>query len=241
MHTLRHTNATLFVTVLSACLGLLIGGVPLEAYAQQVRAATADTSQPATDAQAQCPDPASLEAERLLNRGFLSGPFLSFITEVRRLIDNGNLDRDGSFDLDISFNSPAHGHVYSMTISNRMGSQRFSTVAEIFAEYVESDLTISNLRFYDQNETYLSVTFQTSGSELITNVTIQQESPEQAQKLAATYTSAFLAAGCRERGKPAELFYENTQALAANNQVLIVTRLPRAALSVPLVEKPAAN
>jgi hypothetical protein len=112
MHKLRLNNATFFVTVMSACLGLLIGGVPLEAHARQGSANAADKSQSATNA-------------------------------------------------------------------------------------------------------------------------TEPESPAQAQKLAATYNSAFSMGGCREHGEPAEVFYTNTRALADNDQVLIVTRLPRAGLGRP--------
>jgi hypothetical protein len=120
MHTLRHTNTTLFVTVLSACLGLLIAGVPAQINAQPV-------------------------------------------------------------------------------------------------------------------------TVKTTSSELVTNVAFKQQSPEQARKLVASFNAMFSTGSCRERGQAAQLFYKNTQALADNDQVFIVTRLPRAALRVLLVEKPAAN
>jgi hypothetical protein len=45
MHTSRITNASLFVTVLSACLGLVMTGVPAHAHTQQGIASAVNRSQ----------------------------------------------------------------------------------------------------------------------------------------------------------------------------------------------------
>ncbi|HEX8776395.1 MAG TPA: hypothetical protein VF735_22690 [Pyrinomonadaceae bacterium] len=45
MHTSRITNASLFVTVLSACLGLVMTGVPAHAHTQPGLAAAVNRSQ----------------------------------------------------------------------------------------------------------------------------------------------------------------------------------------------------
>jgi hypothetical protein len=45
MHTSRITNASLFVTVLSACLGLVMTGVPAHAHTQQGIATSVNRSQ----------------------------------------------------------------------------------------------------------------------------------------------------------------------------------------------------
>jgi hypothetical protein len=66
---------------------------------------------------------------------------------------------------------------------------------------------------------------------------LQQPSIDQAQKLAATHNSYFSLDGCSKRGEPEEVSYKNTKALTDNNQVLIITHLPRAALSERLGEE----
>ena len=63
----------------------------------------------------------------------------------------------------------------------------------------------------------------------------------QAQKLAAAYSSHFSFNGCRERVQPEAILYQNSKALIKNNRVLIVTHLPRAALSDSLAERSAAS
>jgi len=63
----------------------------------------------------------------------------------------------------------------------------------------------------------------------------------QVEKLAAIYNAHFSFDSCPERGEPEAIFYQNTRALSENNQVLVVTRLPRAALSVLLAKRPAMD
>jgi len=63
---------------------------------------------------------------------------------------------------------------------------------------------------------------------------IQQPSSKQARKLAATRNSHFSLSNRREYNQPDRVLYRNTKALTNHNQVLIVTHLPRAALSEKL-------
>jgi hypothetical protein len=70
---------------------------------------------------------------------------------------------------------------------------------------------------------------------------IQQPSSKQARKLAATRNSHLSLSSRREYNQPDVILYRNTKALTNHNQVLIVTHLPRAALSELLAKKPAAR
>jgi hypothetical protein len=69
----------------------------------------------------------------------------------------------------------------------------------------------------------------------------QPLSPQQVRKLAATNNSYFQIAVCQSQGEPEENFYQNTRALIDKNQLLVVTRLPRAALTTLPAEQPAFN
>jgi hypothetical protein len=66
---------------------------------------------------------------------------------------------------------------------------------------------------------------------LVTSVTAQHLSPQQARRFAATGNSYFQLAVCRAHGETARLFYQNPRALNDKDQVLVVTRLPRAGLA----------
>jgi hypothetical protein len=58
----------------------------------------------------------------------------------------------------------------------------------------------------------------------------------QAQKLAAAYNSYFSLGVARKRVEPEAVPYQNSKALVEQNRVLIVTHLPRAALSDSLAK-----
>lgn len=55
-------------------------------------------------------------------------------------------------------------------------------------------------------------------------------SQQQVRKLAAANSSYFQLNVCHAEGEPAAVFYQNSRALTDKNQLLVVTRLPRAAL-----------
>jgi hypothetical protein len=58
----------------------------------------------------------------------------------------------------------------------------------------------------------------------------QQLSPQQARKLAAVSNSFFQVAACHVHSEQAAPLYENSRALISKTRLLLVTRLPRAAL-----------
>ncbi|HEX8143349.1 MAG TPA: hypothetical protein VF553_12185 [Pyrinomonadaceae bacterium] len=76
---------------------------------------------------------------------------------------------------------------------------------------------------------------------LVAGTTSQQLSPQQARKLAAAANSYFQIAACHIRLEPAEVFYHNTLALSGTDQLLVVTRLPRAGLPALLAEQQRAT
>ncbi|HEX8137251.1 MAG TPA: hypothetical protein VF544_06645 [Pyrinomonadaceae bacterium] len=65
---------------------------------------------------------------------------------------------------------------------------------------------------------------------LAVGATVQQLSPQQARKLAAVSNSYFQVADCHLSSDEAAPVYENSRALISKNRLLVVTRLPRAAL-----------
>ena len=87
-----------------------------------------------------------------------------------------------------------------------------------------------------------TATTRASGSQpLVVHVSFERLAPKQARRPAAVSNSYFQAGVCRAQNRPAEIFYQNTRALTATDQVLVVTRLPRAGLSALLAEQPIAN
>jgi cytochrome c5 len=67
---------------------------------------------------------------------------------------------------------------------------------------------------------------------LVTSVTAQHLSPQQARRFAATGNSYFQLAVCHAQGETAAPLYQNPKALTRKDRILVVTRLPRAALAL---------
>lgn len=65
---------------------------------------------------------------------------------------------------------------------------------------------------------------------LAVGAAVQQLSPQQARKLAAVSNSYFQIAACHAQGEQTAPLYENSRALIDKTRLLVVTRLPRAAL-----------
>ena len=66
-------------------------------------------------------------------------------------------------------------------------------------------------------------------------------SPQKIRKLAATNSSYLQIAVCHAEGEPAKIFYQNSRALTDKNRILVVTRLPRAALVSLPAGRPGAR
>lgn len=80
----RHINTSLLLTVLSACLGLLIVGVPVQALAQSARE------------DVRCSDEAPAKIEQLLNSKVFINPLAGFVADLGKLISIEKDDLIGS-------------------------------------------------------------------------------------------------------------------------------------------------
>lgn len=80
----RHTNAPLLLTVLSACLGLLILGVPVQAIAQTARESVRRA------------DEAHATIEQLLNSKVFISPLAGFVADLGKLISVEKYEPIGS-------------------------------------------------------------------------------------------------------------------------------------------------
>lgn len=153
MQTTRIHNFSLFVTVLSACLGLLAVGTPAQIYAQ----------------------PATRAAEKIV----------------------------------FAFADP--------------------NICSRYDGVWESDIAHFEVAFHLDSYSFAITTTQ------------EQKSFAEAQKFAANYNATFSCEACRAKDEFAHSFYQNTIARVEGNKILIVTRLPRAALEDTQAEQPAAN
>jgi hypothetical protein len=71
---------------------------------------------------------------------------------------------------------------------------------------------------------------------IVSALSAQQLSPKHARKLALVYSPYFQIAACLTHIEPVSNLYQNSIAFKDKHQLLVVTRLPRAALSYLLAE-----
>jgi hypothetical protein len=237
MSTTRITISSFLVAAMSVYACVLLTETP--AQAQQIIAATKSQ---VTKEEGRCPDKASPEVEDLLNQGAFVRPLAEFIGDVRKLIsiDKYDLKERVSIEIDLINSNDGRNGIQQQS----SGNEWLSVAAKNAAEQITSAFGEAFYRYDDewkQPAAHFAFTFLFENSSLIIKAKAEHSSPEQAQKLAATYNSYFSLGSCRERGEPDEVLYQNTKALVENNQVLIVTRLPRAGLLELLAKQPAAN
>lgn len=234
------THTSLFVTVLSTCLGLLVVGVPPQVFAQQSGALRQSHS---TAEDVECSHEAPREIEDLLNGGAFIRPVAEFVADLRKLISIDKVELKDRIFIEVIIEIPQDG---SIGIGGSSGDAWLRVAAENAAEAISYQFGgIEKVYKHDSNWTNpverFNVSFLLEDSSLVVKTQTEQPSPAQAQKLAATYNSYFSLGSCRERGEPDQVLYENTKALVEDNRVVIVTHLARAALSDLLAKEPAVS
>ncbi|HMS39984.1 MAG TPA: hypothetical protein PKE69_07155, partial [Pyrinomonadaceae bacterium] len=80
-----------------------------------------------------------------------------------------------------------------------------------------------------------NVKFELTQTEFTAQTTFEAISAEKADFLAGIYNESFAIGKCNS----VNILYENTKAMTENNQVFIVTRLPRGSIDALLAEKDA--
>jgi hypothetical protein len=237
MLTSRITISSFLVAAMSVYACVLLSETPAQA-----RQIIATTKSQITKEEDKCSDKASPEVEYLLDQGSFVRPLAKFVADVRKLIsiDKYDLKDRVSIEFDLISNDDGRDGIQQRSSGNGW----LELAAKIAVEQIKSDFGEAFYRYdneWKQPAAHFVFTFLFENSSLAINAKAEQASPEQAQKLAAIYNSYFSLGSCRERGEPDEVLYQNTKALVENNQVLIVTRLPRAGLSELLAKQPAAT
>jgi hypothetical protein len=241
VQTTRINNISLFVTVLSACLGLLAAGTAAPIYAQ----ATARSAESAllTGDERRC----GLEPEEMLILDSYLRPAREFIADIGRLASIGKYQYGDYEHVDISFRLIKNHHTSSTESFVSTANRWLRVAAEDAAEKIIFAFPEQNIFYRHDDETKLDIAefeiaFHLNKSGLGIKTTQEQKSEERAQKLAANYNASFAFAACLTKDDFERSFYQNTRAIVKEHKILIITNLPRAALdNPPEAEQPAAN
>jgi hypothetical protein len=214
----------------------------MTAAAQQAMS-VADKARSARE-EVKCQDEPSAEVSDLLNHNIFIEPLAEFVADLGKLISINKSDLAERYVDEISIETSRDGR---MSISGSSSGNSWLHVAtQAAAEEIAYNFSTDD-EFYRYDEDWKQevkhtvVTFLLEDSGLTVTAKHEHQLPQLAQKHAAVYNSYFSFGRCSADGEAKVILYQNTKALTENNQVLVVTRLPRAALAELLAAKPAAN
>ncbi len=230
----KNYNSIVFLTTLSVYLGLVFVGVPQ---------ASAQLNQTGCF-QWQNENSELTENDRKL---YLASEFVGKPIQIL-LVRLEELSSQNKFDLRDNFNYQylqvdTDGEVSQTSVLNSEGGILLQNeLQQVVRNFTGWKLGSQLKRFNEKNQkkSYFSeVTFQLNGEGLSVKVKTEQPKPEYAQKYAIDNNSYFQSAIIQEKNKICDLIYQKTQSFAENNQVFIVTRLPRGSLDALLANKDA--
>lgn len=202
----KNHNRIIFITTLSVYLGLvLVGATP----------AVLSQSQPAVKSGIKPPDPPILRVRDLKD----------FQDKIVRLIQSGNLD----------LSKPFEAKFFADSVKGILTNPKFELIAgdrlidELQREWF--DFVALGVLLSDASTEKASFHISSDGKVITSNLALRLNNSEKAALFASGYNKAF--SDERAKGKPNyqyKLVFENTKVSSENNQVFIVTRLPRAAI-----------
>lgn len=240
-------NQTLFVAALTVYLGLALVGAPPQILAQQSKSVAVQTDLP--EKQNLADDKVSSEAEALLAKEFFVKSVAEFLKDLETLSKIQKFSPNAPFDKPFRFNDEIFVDKSDSlrTIRGKGSSDSnkwLATAFRKFEEHLIAEFDRNARLFVYRDNLQFEGARQTVKAELdSTALTIQTAfdavSAEQAANLAETYNQVFARGAASENARKA--FYENTGASFENNQIFIVTRLPRANLDSLLKANEKAN
>jgi hypothetical protein len=219
MNQTKTQNAALFVAALSVCFGLLIVGAPNNILAQAVSTKPV-RYEPVVES---APD----DSDEALK---------SFLDQVRRLVADGTFDLSKPFDVRLE-SDLVEGKLVNPQISLLRGDDIVFTLTQDLAGALRESNYLFAFRKSAENYVYVNkirLDFSLDKSEAVGNFTLDTDSPPTARQIASAFKVMFDFSRRQTAGTPEALIYQNAQINFENNQVFIVTRLPRASLTAIL-------
>ena len=179
-----------------------------------------------------CKDDASEEVDELLRFDFVSVGILEFIDDLQKLIEIDKYKKDYGFEFEFELASASGQRLTSYpSFSGNLwvrlaGEEKVERITDQLNSYYRynQDLKI--------DASHSKVVFASEDGDLTVKIFSEKENKKSAEDFAKLYNNAFEIGVCsksvEERPK---IIYENSKATSENNQVFIVTRLPRGSLN----------
>jgi hypothetical protein len=248
----KNYNSIVFLTTLSVYLGLvLVGGVAPSVLAQAATTRNFDIKNEIVveDDLDKKPDDSVSESfeqfQDALDSDFITGSILALLDDLKKLKQIEKYDGEQRFEIEYLFRHYEGLNKYKVDKIEGGGNNWLFTACEEPAYLLDFKLDgVNPFKFYSYDKplkakvTNTNVKFLSENGELSLQITSKQKSDEDAKKLAGFFKQVFdYRSSSQDLNNYERLIYLNTKATAENNQVFIVTRLPRASIDDLLAEK----
>ncbi len=231
-------NSIIFLTTLSVYLGLVLVGGTAPVLAQENFKGCFELQ----SKQNEKIQPSANDLKLYLASEFVGKPVQIFLSRLNDFSEQGKFNFEDSFRFEylIIETGGEKLQIRNLYPNNEIWLQeQLKQVADEFTGWHRgSQLKRFNNEF--QKDSYFSeVSFQLDNEGLNIKVKTEQETLEYAHQVAIDNNSLFQNASIQTQSKVCEVIYKNSESFAENNQVFIVTRLPRASIDALLAEKDA--
>ena len=242
----KNYNSLVFLTTLSVYLGLvLVGGATPSVLAQAALTRNFDIQSEIVieDDLDKKPDDAVNEDVAVIEKYKIAEAIIDFVADLKKLKSIGKFDSEN----DWSFSQKIVFEEFTTTVQ----TSKTADFANRWLEPAVADLTLklqpedlSTVSEYvlnpeKQNSRETVIEVQSTTGEFLLRLCFAKKSPEQARLVADAFNRFFVAQKVGLKHKAALSIYENTKAHTENNQIFVVTRLPRASIDALLAAENA--
>jgi len=251
----KNYNSIVFLTTLSVYLGLVLvgGAVAPSVLAQAALTRDFDIKKEIVieDDLDKKPDDSVSESfeqiEDALGSDFITGSILALLEDLKKLKQIEKYDGEQRFEIEYLFRRYEGLNKYKVDTLEMSGDKWLFTACEEPAYLAEHKFYRADLfDFYSYDDSLKAkvantkVKFLSESGDLSLQIVSKQKSDKVAQKLAGLFNRFFdYRSSNIELNNYERLIYQNTKATTENNQVFIVTRLPRGSIDSLPAQKDA--
>ena len=236
----KNYNSIVFLTTLSVYLGLVLVGATPQVLAQAALTRNFDIQVEAEikdDLDKKPDDYEGLEKdiEKVGNLN-LAKSILDFISDLKKLESIGKLQtgtdlnfsyKNWKTDFGTTVRSSQNSDISNPWLETAVGQLAFAAAPPLFSEI--SDYT-SNCEEEETTCREDSVKIEINSDELVLTYGFTKSTVEKAKIAAEKFNQLFVSKKDTAKETTVRRIYENTKAVSENNQIFIVTRLPRGSI-----------
>ncbi len=241
----KNYNSIVFLTTLSVYLGLvLVGGTPpVLAHAALTQHFDIQNELEVKDELDKKPDDECTKDAEIISKFRIVEAITNFVSDLNKLESIGRFNSKEDWNFSHRLWSEHFDATYSVSKNSDVHNPWLETaIGELIltAEPENLDLVsdfLPNCNSRNCRETIVKV--ETNANEFSLSFTLTKSTPEKAKSAAEAFDKIFVSKKAVPKNAANLKIYENTKISSENNQVFIVTRLPRGSLNALLADKDA--